>query len=275
MRSSVAGTRMLGAWLMVGALMLAGCGGNDEAPASDSTAIEGELTVFAAASLTDAFAEIATAREDDYPELSITYNFGGSQLLVTQLVDGAAADLFASANLSQMTAAREAGVIDGDPVVFTRNRLAIVVPTDNPAGFSEPADLALDGLKLVVANPDVPVGRYSLEALDKMSADSSFGAGFRAAVEANIVSREDNVRQVVTKVQLGEADAGIVYVSDITPGITDDVTLIEIPDAFNIIAEYPIATVAGGNAALSQAFIDFVLSDAGQAILERHGFTGR
>jgi molybdate transport system substrate-binding protein len=267
-------SRFAAIWLLVAAVLLGACGGDDDgSPPSGQASTSGSLTVFAAASLTDAFAEIATAMTDAHPDLEIAYNFGGSQQLATQLADGADADLFASANMTQMTATQQAGVIDGEPVIFTRNRLAIVVPADNPAGFSEPADLANDDLKLVVANADVPAGRYTLEMLDKMSADPTFGADFRATVEANIVSTESNVRQVVTKVQLGEADAGVVYVSDITPDVADDVTIIEVPDAFNVVAEYPIAPVADGNAELARAFIDFVLSTEGQAILQVWGFT--
>jgi molybdate transport system substrate-binding protein len=235
--------------------------------------LDGELTVFAAASLTDVFNAIKAALEDQHPGLTITYNFAGSQQLVTQLTQGAHADVFASANTAQMQAAREAEVIAGEPALFTRNRLAIIVPADNPAGVETPADLAADGVKLVVANPDVPVGRYALEMLDKLGGDPAFGADFRQRVEANIVSHEDNVRQVVAKVQLGEADAGIVYVTDITDDVADDLRVIEVPEQFNVLAEYPIAPVSDGDARLAQAFIDFVLSDAGQAILLEYGFT--
>ncbi len=269
--------------LFLCALLIVGCGDGDNddpsdngaatATSSGSAALSGNLTVFAAASLTDAFEEVAAALRAAHPDLDIAYNFAGSQQLVTQLNDGARADLFASANLSQMSDAQDAGVIAGKPVVFIVNRLAIIVPDDDPAGIGEPRDLATDGIKLVVANPAVPVGRYSLEVLDKMSADPEFGADFRSMVESNIVSQEDNVKQVVTKVQLGEADAGIVYVSDVTSDVAGDVEFIEIPDQFNVLAEYPIAAVSDGNSELAQAFIDFILSADGQAILERHGFT--
>lgn len=253
------------------ALLTGACGDDGDSGDADS----GQLTVFAAASLTDAFADIATAINEQYPDLDITYNFGGSQQLVTQLAEGADADVFASANMAQMTAAQDEDVIAGEPVIFIRNRLAIIVPSDNPAGLDEPADLATDGLKLVVANPSVPVGRYTLDMLDHMSTDPGYGTSFREDVESNIVSQEDNVRQVVTKVQLGEADAGIVYVSDVTADVADDVTIIEVPAEHNIIAEYPIAPVVDGNADRAQIFIDFVLSDEGQAILTAHGFTAR
>lgn len=277
------------------ALLLIACGDDDDpdagaaatstTPASKATSpqsgdntliptgLGGELTVFAAASLSDAFEEVQALLEDANPDLDIIFSFAGSQQLVTQLAEGADADVFASANASQMTAAQDAETIAGDPVVFVRNRLAIVVPSDNPADVREPADLATDALKLVVANPAVPVGGYTLAMLDLISADPAFGTEFRASVEANFVSLEDNVKQVVTKVQLGEADAGIVYVSDVTPDVREGVQLIEIPDEFNIIANYPIALVVGSDAALAQAFIDYLLSPSGQAVLAEWGFT--
>lgn len=264
---------------MLGVVAVA-CGPDDEvsetppASANAPTGLDGTLTIFAAASLTDAFTEIETVLESANTELTIEYNFGGSQQLATQLAHGADADLFASANADQMEKAREEGRIQGEPVTFIRNRLAIIVPASNPAGIEQPSDLANGGIKLVVANPDVPAGRYTLDVLDAMSADPVIGSDVRARVEANIVSREENVRQVVTKVRLGEADAGVVYVSDVTDDAREDITLIEIPETFNITAEYPIATVEGGDVELARSYIDFLLSEDGQAILEEYGFTG-
>lgn len=237
------------------------------------TGLEGTLTIYAAASLTDAFGEVQQMLEDANPDLSIEFNFAGSQALATQLLEGAPADVFASANNAQMTVAVDGGRVEAEPVTFIRNRLAIIVPADNPANIQEPADLANEGIKMVVANPDVPVGNYTLQILDTMSADPAFGADFRSRVEANIVSQESNVRQVVTKIQLGEADAGVVYVSDVTPDVRADVQIVEIPEAFNVIATYPIAVVADGNTQLGQAFIDFILSASGQKVLEDWGFT--
>ena len=175
----------------------------------------GALTVFAAASLTDAFEEMKSTLEAAHPGLAITYNFGGSQALVTQLNEGAAADVFASANNAQMQAAIDNGSISGEPVPFVRNHLAIVTPADNPAGIAAPADLGNADLRLILAQPEVPVGRYAREAICTMGQDSAtFGDDFVARVAANIVSEEEDVRDVLAKVQLGEADAGIVYVSD-------------------------------------------------------------
>jgi molybdate transport system substrate-binding protein len=232
----------------------------------------GDLTVFAAASLTEAFEEIAAELEATNPGLAVTLNFGGSQALVTQIEQGAEADVFASANFAQMEAAKENGSIAGEPVVFVRNKLAIVVPTANPGGIGDPADLAADGVRLVLANPDVPVGRYAREALCLMGADPvAYGEGFVEAVAANIVSEEEDVRDVLAKVELGEADAGIVYVSDALVG-AEAVSQIEIPEDVNLIAAYPIAAVAGGDAALAEAFIAYVLSPEGQGVLTGFGF---
>lgn len=233
----------------------------------------GELTVFAAASLTDAFTTIQEELEATNPGVTITYNFGGSQALVTQLTEGATADVFASANLAQMTAAIDAGLIEGEPRSFVYNRLVIVVPADNPAGISTAADLGSDGLRLVLAQPEVPAGTYARQSVCLMAQDEAvYGTGFVARVAANVVSEEDDAREVLTKVQLGEADAGVVYVSD-SVAAGDTVRLVEIPDPVNVLATYPIAGVTGGDPDLSAAFIAYLLGPEGQATLEAFGFT--
>ena len=241
-------------------------------PAPTFSAAGGDLTVFAAASLTDAFTRIAADITAAHPNVRITVNFAGSQALVTQLSEGATADVFASASEREMTAAIAAGLVTATPVTFVQNALVIVVPADNPAGIATAADLATDGLRLVVANPAVPVGSYSRAAVCAMAADAAtFGDGFLAAVAGNVVSEEDDVREVLTKVTLGEADAGLVYVSDsVVAG--DAVTRIEIPPAYNVEAAYPIAPLVAGNMPLAEAFIAYVLSDAGQAVLTDYGF---
>ena len=232
----------------------------------------GDLTVFAAASLTDAFEEIAADLETANPGLAVTFNFAGSQALVTQLEQGAEADVFASANVAQMTAAEENGSIAGEPVIFVRNRLAIVVPAANPAAIDDAADLANEGVKLVLANPDVPVGRYARESFCLMGADpAAYGEGFVDKVAANIVSEEEDVRDVLAKIELGEADAGVVYVSDALIG-GEAVKQVAIPEDVNRLAAYPIAAVAGGDEALAEAFIAYVLADDGQGTLTRFGF---
>jgi molybdate transport system substrate-binding protein len=227
-----------------------------------------ELVVMAASSLTDAFDEIAVAFEAANPGADVLPNYASSSSLATQLVEGAPADVFASANASQMNVAADGGRIAGEPVVFLTNRLTIIVPADNPGGLESYADLAKPGIALVLAAPDVPVRDYSDQSIALMG-----DAAFQAAVYANLVSEEPNVRQVVTKVSLGEADAGIVYTSDVTPDIAASVLQIPIPDEMNVLATYPIAVVEGAPAGdLAQAFVDFVLSAEGQAILAKWGF---
>jgi molybdate transport system substrate-binding protein len=243
-------------------------------PVAEATFPEdgGDLTVFAAASLTDAFARMKADLEAAHPGLTITYNFAGSQALVTQLNEGAAADVLATANNAQMQAAADNGSIAGEPEIFVRNKLVIVTPSDNPAGIELPADLGNDGLRLVLAQAEVPVGRYARESVCQMAQDTAdFGEGFAGRVAANVVSEEEDVRDVLAKVELGEADAGIVYVSDAFIG-GDQVNLIEIPDDVNVIASYPIAPVTGGDEPLASAFIAYVLSDEGQATLHDFGF---
>ena len=241
-------------------------------PAAEFAPRDGSLTVFAAASLTEAFGRIEADLEAANDGLDIAYNFAGSQALVTQLQEGAEADVFASANAAQMEAAVDNGSIAGEPVTFVRNRLAIVVPADNPAGIEAPADLADDGIQVVLAQPDVPVGRYARESLCLMGQDTAaYGEGFVDRVAGNVVSEEEDVRDVLARVQLGEADAGIVYVSD-AAAAGSAVRLTEIPNAQNIVASYPIALVEGGDEALGAAFVSYVLSPAGQATLREFGF---
>lgn len=231
------------------------------------------LIVFAASSLTDAFEEIGAAFETDNPGVDVLYNFGGTSTLVAQLVEGAEADVFASANQRQMTAAQEAGRIEGESLVFARNRLALIVPADNPAQIETLADLQNPGIVLVISAEGVPVRDYTETMLAAMSADPAYGQAYIDGFRANVRSEEPNVRQVAAKVALGEADAGIVYSSDVTPDIRESVLQLDIPDAYNVIAEYPIAVVEGTiDAELAQSFVSYVRSDAGQDVLQRWGF---
>ena len=231
------------------------------------------LTVFAAASLTDAFEQIAQSFEAAHPGVDVVFNFGGSSTLATQLVEGAPADIFASANNTQMTVARDGERIGGPARTFARNRLVLIVPADNPANIQSLRDLANPGVQLVLAAPGVPVRDYTDSMLTRMATDPGYGETYSSAVLANLVSEEDNVRQVAAKVALGEADAGIVYISDVTPDIRDQVLTLPIPDSFNTLATYPIAlTNDAANPDLAQAFVDAVLSADGQSVLEDWGF---
>ena len=232
-----------------------------------------ELTVFTAASLTGAFEEIGQLYENE-TGMSVAFNFDGSQALRTQIENGAYADLFASANKKQMNALRDGGLIDnGSMVVFARNKIALIIPKDNPAKINYLSDLARPGLKIVMGTKDVPVGDYALQIIDNLGNDSAYGPDYRAAVLANVISQETNVNYVVTKVALGEADVGFAYVSDITEDLADRVDKIEIPDSFNVIAEYPIAVMQESKyPAQSQDFVNLLRSERGNDIMERYGF---
>jgi molybdate transport system substrate-binding protein len=228
------------------------------------------LTVFAAASLTDAFTEIGAAFDAANPGVTTTFNFAGSQALQTQIEEGAPADVFASASGKEMDTLVAGGLVAQDAVqIFLTNKLVVILPADNPAGITTLEDLAKPGIKLVLAAEEVPLGKYARQALDLM--DASFGAGFKDKVLANVVSNEDNVKQVVAKVQLGEADAGIVYISDVIAA--PDLKSIEIPADLNVIAKYPIALlVKSASADLAAKFIEYVLLTEGQDILSKWGF---
>ena len=231
----------------------------------------GEVVVLAAASLTAAFGDVALHIRDIHPDLKILYSFAGSQALRTQLEQGAAADVFASADDIQMRRALDGGLIEGAPQVFARNTLVVILPPDNPGGVASFRDLARDGLKLALAGPQVPVGRYGRSAV--VAAEADYGTEFGARVLGNLVSEETSVRQVLVKVQLGEADAGIVYVSDVTADERLDVSAVPIPPAYNRLAAYPVAvTRAARNPSGAAAFIRYLMSAAGQAALLAHGF---
>jgi molybdate transport system substrate-binding protein len=230
------------------------------------------LTVFAASSLTDAFKEIGALFEASSGS-TVVFNVGASSQLRTQLEQGASADVFASADNVQMDRARQAGVIAGREQIFATNRLMVITPVTNPAAITGPEDLAKGGIKIVSAQLDVPIGAYTQSMFEAMSLDPRLSSDFEERANANIVSREPNVRQIVAKIQLGEGDAAVVYKSDITPQAAPDLATFEIPDAFNTPVQYPIARVTDGPAGEEAAhFIAFVLSPEGQAVLKRWNF---
>lgn len=233
---------------------------------------ERSLTVFAAASLTEAFTEAGRIFESREPGLEIRFNFAGSQQLALQIKEGAAADVFASADERWMSTARDRGLVSDDSREFARNRLVAIVPTANPGRVDRLQDLGKRGLKIVLAAEAVPAGKYAREALRKLATAPGLGADYERRVLANVVSDEENVKAVVAKVQLGEADAGIVYRSDITAAVARAVRMLEIPKAYNVIATYPIAVLKDArNPMAARAFVAFLLSGEGQALLERHG----
>ena len=253
----------LAALALVG-LVSASCGSDDDVtPAGGSTAaVSGSVTVFAAASLTGAFTEIGTAFMAANPAAKVTFSFAGSSDLVAQIREGAPADMFASADTSNMNKLTEAGNNASPPEVFATNSAAIIVEQGNPKQITGVADLAKPGLIVVQCAPEVPCGKYAAKIFEN------------AGVTVTPKSLEENVKAVVTKVSLGEADAGIVYATDITAA-GDAAEGVAIPADINVQAQYPIAvTKEAKNAAGAQAFIDFVTGPEGQKILAAYGFGG-
>lgn len=257
-------------------LLLGGCA-SPSSPTTEALSGEGEATavtlnIFAAASLSDAFGEMGETFHAANPTVELVFNFAGSNQLATQIAQGAPADLFAAANEKQMAVAVASGrIVDGSEQIFAHNRLVLITPKENPANLHTLQALANSGMKVVFAAAEVPVGQYSLDFLDQAAVDPTFGPDYKDRVLANLVSYEANVRAVLTKVVLGEADAGIVYTSDI--GVDSDVREIPIPDALNSVANYPIAPlVDSAQRDRAGQFIAYVLSPAGQAIMARHGF---
>lgn len=247
------------------AILLTACDATAAPPKSKT------IVIFAAASLTDAFTEIGKAFDAAHPGVTTTFNFAGSQALRTQIEEGAPADIFAPANSKEMDALVTDGFIAKDaPQIFLTNKLLVIVPANNPAALEKIEDLAKPELKLVLAAEEVPVGKYARQALTIM--DAAFGNDFKNKALANVVSNEDNVRQVVSKVQLGEADAGMVYASDAVAA--PDLKSIAIPAELNVVAEYPIAPlIQSANPDLAAKFIEYALSADGQAILAKWGFS--
>ena len=254
-------------------LLTAGCGSGGADAAAPSSPVEdgeltGTLTVFAAASLTDVFTDLGDDLMADNPELDVRFNFGGSSALAQQLVQGAPADVFASADESQMARVEDAGVVEEPAALFASNQLVLAVPRDNPAGVTPPeaagiprlAELVPDDLTMAVCAPEVPCGAAAAEVLaaaDRQDVPDSF---------------EEDVRAVLTKVELGEVDAGLVYVSDVHAA-GDSVLAYAFAESARAANHYPVAVLADApNPAAAQVFSDLVLDDEGQRALREAGF---
>ncbi len=232
-----------------------------------------QLVVFAAASLTEVFRELGKNFEAQN-SVTVQFDFAGSQQLVQQLALGARADVLATADIKQMSAARRSGLIDSSSVrILARNRLVVIAPEDNPAHIARLQDLAVPNLKIVIADSAVPAGRYARQVLERCSDKNVFGTLYKDRVLKNIVSFEENVRAVLAKVQLGECDAGIVYHSDVASDSLHRITRIEIPDSLNVVAEYPIAIARESNSREAAAkFFTYVLSEDAAKVLSKFGF---
>ena len=252
------------AGMVAGGLLLAGCGSNEGGQSSEpesSTAPQRvAVTVLAAASLTDVFGQLKSAFEEANPGADLQFSFGGSSDLAQQIVNGAPADVFASANTKQMDVVSQAGLVQGQPQEFATNVLTIVVPPGNPKGIKTFADLARADVTEVVCAPQVPCGSAT-EKIEK-----------RAGVQLSPASEEPDVRSVLSKVAAGEADGGLVYVTDARTA-EGKVEQVDFPEANDAINQYPIAILKNApRAQLAQAFVDFVLSPQGQQALKEAGF---
>jgi molybdate transport system substrate-binding protein len=265
--------RSLPALVAGSALLLVACGSSggpegattnatgSDAPTGTEAPLEGELTVSAAASLTEAFTELDTAFEAAHPGTKITFTFDSSGTLSRQILDGAPVDVFASADEEDMEELTDADLVEGEPTAFASNQLTIVTKPGNPEGIETLADLADVGT-ISLCGEDVPCGRFAAQALDE--------AG--VTIPESSVTRGQNAKAALTAVSEGDAVAGIVYVTDALAA-GDDVDSVGIPAGDNVIATYPVAVLADArDAALARAFVDFVSSDDGRAILEERGF---
>ena len=264
-------------FMLLCTLFLAACGGGTTTSTSTPTAAPSPtpapitLNVFAAASLKESFTAIANSYQQAHPGVIIKLNFAGTQILEQQIASGAPADVFASADLANMKKASDAGLV-GDSQVFVKNRLTVIIPTSNPGKINTLHDLANKGLKIDIEASTVPAGKYSLQVLGKMALSPQYGPSYESAVKANFVSLETDVKAVVNKVQLAEVDAGFVYVTD-AGSAKDKVTMIQIPDNFNVIAQYPIAvTKSSTHARDAQAFMQYILAKEAQDVLQQYGF---
>ena len=254
--------------LLLGVVIAAGC--SDATGAAEAPRVI-ELVVFAAASLRDALQDVETAYEARTPGVALTLATDSSATMRTQIEHGAPADVFLSADMTNPDALAHAGLVDGAPVVFARNRLSLITPTDNPAAISSPADLARPGVRIVAASDAVPITAYADRLVANLTTLPGYPPGFVAAFAANVVSREENVRSVVAKIELGEGDAAIVYRTDVTT--LDDVAAIDLPEAANVETSYAATVVATTtHAPEAHAFLDWLAGREGAAVLARFGF---
>jgi molybdate transport system substrate-binding protein len=258
-------SRLLAVLALLLLAVISGCGSSDQTPASSSApstsaAAGGKIIVFAAASLKQTFTDIGEQFKTDNPGASVEFSFAGSSDLVTQLTQGAPADVFASADTKNMDKAAQAGLLAGDPVNFASNTLTIAVAPGNPKKIASFKDLTQQGLNVVVCAPQVPCGSAT-QSVEKAT-----------GVTLNPVSEESSVTDVLNKVTTGEADAGLVYVTDVK-GAGDKVAAVAFPEAAGAVNTYPIAVLKESkNPELARKFVDLVTGESGQKVLSAAGF---
>lgn len=255
--------------------IVAGCSSSGSATPSPSAAAPSvaatELQVYAAASLKAALAKAAETYSAANPGVTITASTDSSSALETKIEQGAPADVFLSADTTNPKKLVDAGLASGDATPFAGNLLTVIVPTDNPAGIKTPADLATSGVKIVAAGEKVPITKYATQLVDNLAKQAGYPSDFAAAYAANVVSQEDNVSGIVGKIELGEGDAGIVYVTDAKG--KDKVATIDVPADANVPATYAgVVVKASPNQDAARAFLDWLAGPDGQAVLAEFGF---
>jgi molybdate transport system substrate-binding protein len=230
-----------------------------------------DLTIYGAASLKGALDKAKAAYEAANPGTTLTISTDSSSALETKIEQDAPVDVFLSADTTNPKKLVDKGLADGDPVAFARNKLTVIVPADNPAGIRTPADLARKGIKVIAAGDEVPITKYATQLVANLAREAGYPADFAAAYAANVASKEDNVKAVVAKVELGEGDAGIVYVTDARA--STKVATVDVPDPANVPATYAgVVVKASKDAAAAKAFLDWLAGPDGQAILSSFGF---
>ena len=263
-------TALMSAIVLVG---FTGCGQSSNNSGSDGgDKKQGRtLTIFAASSLIDAFEELGKIFEKQNESAEVKQSFESTSTLLTQIQQGAPADVFASAAQEEMDTAMKDGLVAGKPEVFVKNREIIMVPNDNPANIQSFQDVANPGVRLVLAQKDVPAADYALQILDK--ANARYGDNFEKQVLSNVVSRESDVRASVNRIVVGDADATFGYASDYTIDIRDRVKVVPIPPDLNIIATYPIAALKDAkDPELAKKWVELVMSKEGQHVLKKWNF---
>jgi molybdate transport system substrate-binding protein len=257
--------------LLLATVLLGACAGSPATTSPAPSASPVDLTVFGAASLKGVLADAKAAYEAATPGVALTVSTDSSATLATQIEQGAPADVFLSADTKNPQRLVDGGFATGTPVAFAGNTLAVIVPLGNPAGITTPADLARPGVKVIAAGDAVPITTYANQLVTNLAKQPGYAAGFAAAYAANTASREDNVKSVVTKIELGEGDAAIVYVTD--AAASKAVKTIAVPDAANVPATYSgVVVKASAQQAAAKAFLAWIAGPAGRAILGKSGF---